>query len=129
MISNKKYTKPFILIFCLVLLNIYTFINSEAEIEITFLILIVSVLIGLYKGINATKFRETFNLFKTENIFHGPMRKIELLASLLLCTSTNHASYKFINLMSISNILYEIAFLFVFTFAMYRLLFLNLFKD
>ena len=129
MISNKKYTKPFILIFCLVLLNIYAFINSEEEMQITFVLFIVSALIGLYKGINATEFREVFNLFKIENIFKSPMRKIELVASLLLCISGNYASYKLINMMSISNILFEIAFLFVLTFGMYRLLFLNLFKD
>ncbi|GEM01491.1 hypothetical protein SAMN05421839_11173 [Halolactibacillus halophilus] len=129
MITNKKYTKPILLIIGLVLLNIYTFVNSEEEMQITLLILIVSVLIGLYKGINATEFREIFNLLKTENIFKGPMRKFELLASLLLCTSANIASNKFINMMSISNILFEIVVLFVFTFGMYRLLFLNLFKD
>ncbi|GAA4077035.1 hypothetical protein GCM10022410_22250 [Amphibacillus indicireducens] len=127
--SRNKYTKPIIFIIGLVLFNIYAYIEAGNNSEVTFLILIVSIFFGLYKGMNASEFREVFNLYRANNIFKGPMRALELVAAMLLCISTNHASYRILNIMSLSNIMFEIIYFVVFTFVIYRFLFFNLFES
>ncbi|MBA4538121.1 hypothetical protein H1Z61_13495 [Bacillus aquiflavi] len=88
---------------------------------------------GIYKGITAQQFNQVFNLHKVKYSFKAPQRKLELFCAFLTNLSTDVSTYKeLFTLRVFPNLLETLAwagYSILFTFLMYRFLFLNMFKN
>ena len=124
---NGKYMIPIMVIFGLLLLNVYTYNHSEDESVMPFII--ASIPIGLYRGLRAVEFKHVFNLYRVKGLFKGPLWGFEVLAAMLICASTDHYSYKLLGVMDFSNVLVEIVYFLAATFVFYRFVTFNLFEN
>lgn len=123
---REKYTIPILVIVAMILLNVYLY--SKAMNNFNNIVVFVAMVIGLAKGINASKFKEVFNFHRVKNLFKGPLRKFELATAMLLYIGINHNTFILLDEVSVINIVYELLSFIVFTFILYRFLTLHLYR-